>query len=490
MHVPACQGTSHQCPSCPQLCRSPHPDRPYPAIPWVGLWIWTRVESSLGWFCAQLDCTQLAALDRPGEGAKLAAVVTSCQSDPSLPFAGLEDTKDLVLKFTFNPKDGIDNPALSLAEDTDRDNEGQPRFYLLSRSPSEIFGFYLRTELGHPGHVIRQLEAGGPAQRQGLKDGDRLLQVNGEDVDSMEHLRVVQKIKASGTRVSVTVLDGSTYKVAKTLGRDVGAMLPGIARPRLCYITKDKSGFGFSVSAPEGVKGTFRLSVVHDGPADRAGVPDGSWLLELNGASVKNCSYAQLSRKLKQSGGQVTLLVLDAADEELCRRRGLRVTAAMADASRLPFRVRKLHMVKGPKGYGFLLQEEPGCSTGIGQFLREVDVGLPAERAGMREGDRLLAVNGKSVEELDHQQIVLLIRASGPQVTLLVIDAQGNAFFNAIGLSPLLFYEDQDAASGAHASSPGLPHTPCHNPHAGGPQDITSQRAVPCRHHRGRAQRR
>uniref|UniRef100_A0A7M4E7M3 NHERF family PDZ scaffold protein 4 n=1 Tax=Crocodylus porosus TaxID=8502 RepID=A0A7M4E7M3_CROPO len=357
---------------------------------------------------------------------------------------------------------------------------GRPRFYLLSRSPSEIFGFYLRTELGHPGHVIRQLEAGGPAQRQGLKDGDRLLQVNGEDVDRAPW-QVVQKIKASGTRVSVTVLDGSTYKVAKTLGRDVGAMLPGIARPRLCYITKDKSGFGFSVSAPEGVKGTFRLSVVHDGPADRAGVPDGSWLLELNGASVKNCSYAQLSRKLKQSGGQVTLLVLDAADEELCRRRGLRVTAAMADASRLPFRVRKLHMVKGPKGYGFLLQEEAGIQGQPGQFLREVDVGLPAERAGMREGDRLLAVNGKSVEELDHQQIVLLIRASGPQVTLLVIDAQGNAFFNAVRLSPLLFYEDQDAASGAHASSPGLPHTPCHNPHAGGPQDITTQVIAPDR---------
>lgn len=64
--------------------------------------------------------------------------------------------------------------------------------------------------------------------------------------------QVVQKIKASGTQVSVTVLDGNTYEVAKALGRDVGAMLPGIARPLLCYITKDKSSFGFSVSAPEG----------------------------------------------------------------------------------------------------------------------------------------------------------------------------------------------------------------------------------------------
>ncbi|XP_067166430.1 Na(+)/H(+) exchange regulatory cofactor NHE-RF4 isoform X2 [Apteryx mantelli] len=378
---------------------------------------------------------------------------------------GLEGDTKSILKFEFNPKDGIDNPALSLAEDTDGKGLGEPRFYLLSKGSAETFGFCLHKELGCRGHVIRQVELGGLAQRRGLQDGDRLLQVNGHFVDHMEHCKVVEKIKASGNQVLLAVLDGGSYEAAKALGRDLSQMLPGDIRPRLCHVTRDKSGFGFSISGPEGAKGTFQLSVRRDGPAERAGLPSGSWLLELNGASVRSCSHTQLARKLKRSGSKMTLLVASSAAEEFYRLWGLRVTAALADASWLPFKVRKLHMVKEPEGYGFLLKEEKCSSGAIGQFLWEVDAGLPAERAGMKEGDRLLAVNGKSIEGLDHQQTVLRIRAHADQVTLLVIDPAGDEFYRSIGLSPLQFFEDSDPASGSCApslpspnGSPGLCH--------------------------------
>ncbi|NWI65353.1 NHRF4 protein, partial [Todus mexicanus] len=337
-------------------------------------------------------------------------------------------------KFEFNPKDGIDNPALSLAEDTDGEGVGEPRFYLLSKGSAETFGFCLHEELGCQGHIVRQVELGGLAQRRGLQDGDRLLQVNGHFVDHMEHQRVVQKIKASGNQVLLAVLDGESYAAAKALGRDLSQMLPAEIRPRLCHITQDKSGFGFSVSAPEGVKGTFQLSVQPDGPAERAGVPPGSWLLELNGASVRGYSQAQLARKLKQSGSKVTLLVASSAVEEFYRLRGLRATATLADTSWLPFKARELHMVKGPAGYGFLLKEDDCSSGGTGQFLWDVDAGLPAEQAGMKEGDRLLAVNGESIEGLDHHETVLRIRAHDDHVTLLVIDPAGDAFYHSVGL--------------------------------------------------------
>uniref|UniRef100_A0A8B9J1L9 PDZ domain containing 3 n=1 Tax=Amazona collaria TaxID=241587 RepID=A0A8B9J1L9_9PSIT len=307
---------------------------------------------------------------------------------------------------------------------------GEPRFYLLSKDSTETFGFYLNEELGCQGHVIRQVELGGLAQRRGLQDGDRLLQVNGHFVDHMDHHRVVQKIKASGNQVLLAVLDGDSYEAAKALGRDLSQMLPADIRPRLCHITRDKSGFGFSVS---GVKGTFQLSVQQDGPAERAGVPPGSWLLELNGASVSNYSHAQLTKKLKQSGSKVTLLVASSAVEEFYRLRGLRATAALADTSWLPFKVRELHMVKGPAGYGFLLKEDDCSSGATGQFMWDVDAGLPADQAGMKEGDRLLAVNGESIEGLDHQQTVLRIRARDDRVTLLVIDPAGDAFYHSVG---------------------------------------------------------
>uniref|UniRef100_A0A8C3V6P2 PDZ domain-containing protein n=1 Tax=Catharus ustulatus TaxID=91951 RepID=A0A8C3V6P2_CATUS len=208
-------------------------------------------------------------------------------------------------------------------------------------------------------------------------------------------------------------------------------MLPDDIRPRLCHVTRDKSGFGFSVSCPEGTKGTFQLSVLQDGPADRAGVPPGSWLLELNGDSVKSYSHTQLTRKV---GNKVTLLVASSAVEEFYRLRGLRVTAALADTSRLPFKVRELHLVKGPAGYGFLLKEDDCSSGGVGQFLWDVDAGLPAEQAGMKEGDRVLAVNGESIEGLDHEQTVDRIRAREDQVTLLVIDPAADEFYHSVGV--------------------------------------------------------
>lgn len=62
----------------------------------------------------------------------------------------------------------------------------------------------------------------------------------------------MQKIKASGNQVLLAVLDGDSYETAKALGRDLSQLLPADIRPRLCHVTRDKRGFGFSVSSPEG----------------------------------------------------------------------------------------------------------------------------------------------------------------------------------------------------------------------------------------------
>nr|XP_028564481.1 Na(+)/H(+) exchange regulatory cofactor NHE-RF4 isoform X2 [Podarcis muralis] len=400
------------------------------------------------------------------------ALVATKKHRRRLSSKGPRDTAESTMKFEFNPRDGIDNPALSLAEDSEPEGGAQVRFCFLKKEDGESFGFWLRQEVGSNGHIVRQVTPGGLAHRRGLQDGDRILEVNGAYVEGLEHFRVVWKIKSSGKQVSLTVLDGTSYELAKALDRDLGQLLPQHNRPRLCCINKDQSGFGFSVSAPEGVKGTFRLSVPKVGPADKAGVPDGSWLLEFNGACVESWTLAHLHKKIKHSNNPMGLLVIDAKSEEFYRQRGVKVTAAMADASWVPFEVRKVQMVRGQDGYGFLLKEEKRCSGERGQFLREVESGLPAEKAGMRDGDRLLAVNGEGTEDLDHQEVVLRIRADSSRVTLLVIDAEGSKFYDLVGLSPLLFYDDHEPPMGLHvvhaSSSPSMPQensnaafTPC-----------------------------
>lgn len=61
---------------------------------------------------------------------------------------------------------------------------------VLKREEGESFGFHLRLEKGHPGHVIRQVELMGVAEKSGLRDGDRLLEVNEMFVDDVDHMEV------------------------------------------------------------------------------------------------------------------------------------------------------------------------------------------------------------------------------------------------------------------------------------------------------------
>ncbi|XP_037003075.2 Na(+)/H(+) exchange regulatory cofactor NHE-RF4 isoform X3 [Artibeus jamaicensis] len=215
--------------------------------------------------------------------------------------ADLQDTASLTLKFQFNPKLGIDNPVLSLAEDhnlSDLWNLERPRFCLLSKEEGRSFGFHLHQELGKASHVVCRVEPGSSAQQQGLREGDRILAVNNHVVEHEDAEVVVLRIQASGPRVLLTVLAQHVYDVSRAQqGNDVllcPTLSPGV-RPRLCHVVKDEGGFGFSVTYEH--QGSFRLVLSTGGAAERAGVPPGARLLEVNGVSVEKFTYNQLSRK-------------------------------------------------------------------------------------------------------------------------------------------------------------------------------------------------
>ncbi|XP_031299373.2 Na(+)/H(+) exchange regulatory cofactor NHE-RF4 isoform X3 [Camelus dromedarius] len=376
---------------------------------------------------------------------------TECASPPltpSLPADPL-DTASLTLKFEFNPKLGIDNPVLSLAEDLDPSDLWsleRPRFCLLSKEEGRSFGFHLQQERGTVGHVVCRVEPGTSAQRQGLREGDRILGVNNHVVEHEDYLVVIRRIRASSPRVLLTVLARHMHDVARAQRGNNDHLCPTLSpgvRPRLCHIVKDEGGFGFSIT--QGRRGPFWLVLSTGGAAERAGVPPGARLLEVNGVSVEKFTHNQLNRKLFQSGKEVTLLVAGPEVEEQCRQLGMPLAAPLAEGWALPNRPRCLHLEKGPKGFGFVLREEKGLDGRLGQFLWEVDPGLPAEKAGMQAGDRLVAVAGESVEGLGHEETVSKIRAQGSCVSLVVVDPKADRFFSMVRLSPLLFLESTEA---------------------------------------------
>lgn len=102
-----------------------------------------------------------------------------------------------------------------------------------------------------------------------------------------------------------------------------------------------------------------------------------------------------------------------------------------ADAAAGPPLPRLCCLEKGPNGYGFHLHGEKGK---LGQFIRLVEPGSPAETAGLLAGDRLVEVNGENVEKETHQQVVSRIRASLSAVRLLVVDPDTDERLQKLGV--------------------------------------------------------
>ncbi|KAI1290388.1 Na(+)/H(+) exchange regulatory cofactor NHE-RF2 [Halotydeus destructor] len=77
-------------------------------------------------------------------------------------------------------------------------------------------------------------------------------------------------------------------------------------------------------------------------------------------------------------------------------------------------------------GYGFNLHAE---KTKNGQYIGKVDPGSPAHLAGLREGDRIIEVNGVNIANENHRQVVERIKAIANETRLLVIDDEGDKWY-------------------------------------------------------------
>ncbi|KTF72128.1 hypothetical protein cypCar_00034286, partial [Cyprinus carpio] len=307
---------------------------------------------------------------------------------------------------------------------TEAASKPSPRVCVLKKEEGETFGFRLRVERGQQGHIIRQLDSLGVAERSGLKDGDRLLEVNEMFVDNVEHMEVAHRIQVSGSHLCFLVLDKKAYEQAVSEGCDLRELAKasrgeGWRPPRLCHITRDAPGLGLNIQPVDGEKGKFTV---------------------------------------KKRNNHMTVLVIDSDSEKSYARRKMPILPAMADAENMPYRPRRLHLVMGPEGYGFLLRQE---KTGTGRsvhMVTEVDKDSPAELGRVKEGEMLLEVNGESTESLSHNQVVGKIRQSGKQVTLTTMPPQGQDFYTKLGLSPLLFCVD--VTSGNPEEQKEIPVTP------------------------------
>uniref|UniRef100_A0A8C8IA80 PDZ domain-containing protein n=1 Tax=Oncorhynchus tshawytscha TaxID=74940 RepID=A0A8C8IA80_ONCTS len=92
-----------------------------------------------------------------------------------------------------------------------------PRLCHLVRAETG-YGFNLHSEKSRPGQYIRSLDPGSPADHAGLRPQDRLIEVNGVNVEGMRHAEVVAFVKRGGDETRLLVVDPDTDHHFKKMG--------------------------------------------------------------------------------------------------------------------------------------------------------------------------------------------------------------------------------------------------------------------------------
>ncbi|XP_060732220.1 Na(+)/H(+) exchange regulatory cofactor NHE-RF3 isoform X1 [Tachysurus vachellii] len=329
----------------------------------------------------------------------------------------------------------------------------KPRVIALSKHEGQTYGFYLRAEEGIEGHLVRALEMGGPAELAGLKDGDRIIRVNGIFVDNLEHLQVADLVKKSGLTVTFHVLGDEAYRHAKSNGINLAEpqspsaqsqpTMNGVSAPgpklKLCFLQKSSNGFGFSVKSFKGEEGIFMTDLIAGGIADNAGVKAHDRVVEINGENIERATHDQTVEKVKAAGKSVMLLLVDEDTDKYYKNKGIALGAGLATTKYLPLKPRIAEITRGADGYGFFLKADPETP---GHFIGDIDRESPAEKGGLKEMDQLVAVDGEEVIHCTHDQVVDKIRQCGNRCCLLVVDVETDKMYKMGGISPLLYWEE------------------------------------------------
>uniref|UniRef100_A0A8D0ALL4 Membrane associated guanylate kinase, WW and PDZ domain containing 3b n=1 Tax=Sander lucioperca TaxID=283035 RepID=A0A8D0ALL4_SANLU len=212
------------------------------------------------------------------------------------------------------------------------------------------------------------------------------------------------------------------------------------------FLKRDiETGFGFRVLGGEGPQQPVYIgAIVPNGAAEKDGrLRAGDELIGIDGVMVKGRSHKQVLDLMTNAArnGQVMLTIRRKViyrGEPFCKNpRGCTHTPTHTNTNRAapntntldPFISDSFDITlhrKDSEGFGFVIltskSKPPHGGEIIPHKIGRIIEGSPTDRCGLLHvGDRISAVNGRSIIELSHNDIVQLIKEAGNVVTLTVV---------------------------------------------------------------------
>ncbi|XP_030064195.1 Na(+)/H(+) exchange regulatory cofactor NHE-RF1 isoform X2 [Microcaecilia unicolor] len=217
-----------------------------------------------------------------------------------------------------------------------------PRLCHLSKGP-DGFGFHLHGERNKSGQFIRLVEPDSPAERAGLRAGDRLVEVNGENVEGASHQQVVNLIRQADGDVRFLVVDRQTDEKLRELGipcrEELLRGLPDSGqgrqkddklspeeergkdlRPRLCTMKKGPNGYGFNLHSEKTKPGQYIRAVDPNSPAEASGLKPQDRIIEVNKLCMEGKQHAEVVAAIKAGGDETSLLVVDPETDDFFKK--------------------------------------------------------------------------------------------------------------------------------------------------------------------------
>ena len=182
--------------------------------------------------------------------------------------------------------------------------KADPKEFRSTATSSGTAAGYLGVVIGADGGkpVVDVVAPESPAEVAGLKEGDRVAQIDGREVATAAEARDLLRGKLAGDKVKIVVERGKTaVQLTATLKPTTKPMTLGTAGRAVLGVTLGGEGTGGS-----GVKLT---DVTDGGPADRAGLKTGDVILKIDGTAVAGDAGFREVVANKAAGDRLELLV-------------------------------------------------------------------------------------------------------------------------------------------------------------------------------------